>query len=317
VCPTLKVWLQMKTAFELLRQKELDLLRLRKETDALKIASALLRDDADQPAYKEEETAQHVQHTGTEGCGSSNCGFSLPSDRISHDQLFLLPNPVAGNFNVLPWLHEKKLAVLASVRGPARRWWLWTARGMLIVVVWGGYLLEHRTRHQAQATGSAGVTATASPQPSASNPETTPARTQVAIQHTGSPAQRPTPNQSNPGKADSPDEDAVQRAVSLVAPVPMAGQSASEDGSQELILGRRYLLGQGVPEDHATAAQWLWKSVAKQNADATLLLSDLYARGDGVPKSCDQARILLTIAGKRGSPEAIFKLEVIENDSCR
>ena len=54
--------------------------------------------------------------------------------------------------------------------------------------------------------------------------------------------------------------------------------------------------------DSSEAAKLLWKAVSKQNATAAVLLSDLYLRGDGVPRSCDQARLLLVAAAKRGSP---------------
>lgn len=189
------------------------------------------------------------------------------------------------------------------------------------MVAIGGYLLVHRTRHQAKATGSAAAgAATAAPQQPASRPETTPVRPQVVVYPIESFGQRPTSNLPKLGKADSPTGHEAQPARSqtdaLVAPVPRASQAASDEGSRELILGR-HLLGQGVPEDHAAAAQWLWKSVAKQNADAALLLSDLHARGDGVAKSCDQARILRTAAAKGGPAKVGANLDLTENAACR
>ena len=57
--------------------------------------------------------------------------------------------------------------------------------------------------------------------------------------------------------------------------------------------------GPGTARDSHQAAMLLWKAVAKQNLTATLLLSDLYLRGDGVSKSCDQARLLLDAAAER------------------
>lgn len=54
-------------------------------------------------------------------------------------------------------------------------------------------------------------------------------------------------------------------------------------GSEELAVAESLLNGtQGKPRDSGEAAKWLWKAVAKENAQATLLLSDLYVRGDGV-----------------------------------
>ena len=48
---------------------------------------------------------------------------------------------------------------------------------------------------------------------------------------------------------------------------------------------RRLLIGKNGPRDSTAADQFLWKAVAKENATATLLLSDLYRIGDGVPKT--------------------------------
>ena len=69
--------------------------------------------------------------------------------------------------------------------------------------------------------------------------------------------------------------------------------------------------------DPSEAARLLWKAVRKQNSTAAVLLSDLYVRGDGVPRNCDQARILLLAAAKRGSPQAIQQLQNLEAYGCR
>ena len=63
--------------------------------------------------------------------------------------------------------------------------------------------------------------------------------------------------------------------------------------------------------DSAEAAKLLWKAVRQENTTAAVLLSELYARGDGVPQSCDQARLLLVAAAKRGAPQAAEQLRAI------
>ncbi len=55
------------------------------------------------------------------------------------------------------------------------------------------------------------------------------------------------------------------------------------------------------PADTATAAQLLWVSIEKGNTNAEVELAGLYARGEGVQKSCEQARILLTAAVNKGN----------------
>ena len=69
--------------------------------------------------------------------------------------------------------------------------------------------------------------------------------------------------------------------------------------------------------DSSEAAKLLWKAVRKQNSTAAVLLSDLYLRGDGVPRSCDQARLLLLAAARRGAPQAIQQLQNLEAYGCR
>jgi hypothetical protein len=89
-----------------------------------------------------------------------------------------------------------------------------------------------------------------------------------------------------------------------------------DPGASELALARKYLReGQG-PEDSATAAQLLWVSVEKGNTNAEVELAGLYARGQGVQKSCEQARVLLTAAASKGNPEAKAKLDELLHAGC-
>jgi TPR repeat protein len=89
-------------------------------------------------------------------------------------------------------------------------------------------------------------------------------------------------------------------------------------GTEELAMALSYLDGTGGQErNHSEAAKWLWKSVAKQNADATLVLSDLYLKGDGVGKNCDQARILLDAAARKGMKQAGDRLRHLQAFGCQ
>ncbi len=51
--------------------------------------------------------------------------------------------------------------------------------------------------------------------------------------------------------------------------------------------------------DSAAAAAWLWKATAKGNPDAPVQLADMYIKGDGVPRSCEQAIVLLKTAAEK------------------
>ena len=90
------------------------------------------------------------------------------------------------------------------------------------------------------------------------------------------------------------------------------------NGSEELATAQRFLHGStGQARDSAEAAKWLWKSIAKHNGPATLELADLYLKGDGVPKNCDQARVLLDAAARRGMTGAGERLRNLQAFGCQ
>jgi TPR repeat protein len=60
--------------------------------------------------------------------------------------------------------------------------------------------------------------------------------------------------------------------------------------------------------DSAAAAAWLWKSTAKGNPDAPVQLADMYIKGDGVPRSCEQAMVLLKTAAEKENARARNRL---------
>jgi len=83
-------------------------------------------------------------------------------------------------------------------------------------------------------------------------------------------------------------------------------------------MAEKYLNGgPGAARDSRQAATWLWKAVGKKNLTATMLLSDLYLRGDGVPKNCDQARLLLDAAGRKGATAAAERLRNLQAFGCQ
>lgn len=148
------------------------------------------------------------------------------------------------------------------------------------------------------------------------------------------PASSPAPAASSPAPVEpspSTPPDAKSAAIAeqkseipakLVPPpesTPNSGNSAERggSGSQELALAQSLLAGAGKPRDSATAAEWLWKAVQKQNTAATVLLAGLYLRGDGVPKNCDQGRILLDAAAVKGNKEAATLLRNLQAFGCQ
>jgi len=94
--------------------------------------------------------------------------------------------------------------------------------------------------------------------------------------------------------------------------------STAKGGGEELAIAQGYLNGtNGQGRNSAEAAKWLWKAIAKHNAEASLLLSDLYLKGEGVSKNCDQARVLLDSAALRGVKDAGVRLRHLQAFGCQ
>jgi hypothetical protein len=66
----------------------------------------------------------------------------------------------------------------------------------------------------------------------------------------------------------------------------------------------------------ATTSQQLWKAVAEGNTTAEIALAQLYLTGNGVPKSCEQARVLLSAASKKGNAEATRQYRSLLSTTC-
>jgi len=103
--------------------------------------------------------------------------------------------------------------------------------------------------------------------------------------------------------------------------LPSAGTSEPAplnpaNGAAEVAMAEDFLNGRTHPRNSEEAAKYLWRAVGKENPTAILLLSDMYQVGDGVPKSCDQARLLLSAAAKKGVPQAAEKLRDLLRSGC-
>ena len=66
----------------------------------------------------------------------------------------------------------------------------------------------------------------------------------------------------------------------------------------------------------AEVVRLLWTAVEKGNSSAEVSLADMYRRGQGVTKNCDQTRILLMAAARKGNAEAQRRLEAFLREGC-
>ena len=118
---------------------------------------------------------------------------------------------------------------------------------------------------------------------------------------------------------DTSEMKKVSTPASMSTSMSAEGPAPPQDnGARELAIAEGYLKGaQGKTRDSTEAAKWLWQAVRKENAAATLLLSELYLRGDGVSKSCDQGRLLLNAAARKGTPGAGERIRNLQAFGCQ
>jgi hypothetical protein len=67
----------------------------------------------------------------------------------------------------------------------------------------------------------------------------------------------------------------------------------------------------------SAAARQLWSAIGAGDSSAEVPLAELYLKGDGVPKNCEQAAVLLRAASKNGNVEALEKLKNLSKKGCR
>jgi hypothetical protein len=91
----------------------------------------------------------------------------------------------------------------------------------------------------------------------------------------------------------------------------------ADPGAEDLALAQRYLTTMPGHTGSATATRYLWAAVEKGNVQAEITLADMYARGEGVTKNCNQAQVLLRAASKKGNNQASQELAQLIRIGCR
>jgi TPR repeat protein len=144
-----------------------------------------------------------------------------------------------------------------------------------------------------------------------------PATTNAAKQDNAasSNADQTSPSQSAASNNDKPDAVRPQEHREKIAPPPPKTENQFRDerpapSSEEPVAATTRNLS---PAEEVRA---LWSAVGQGNTAAEVTLAKLYMIGGGVPKNCDQARVLLRAAAKKGNSEAIGKLSLITRQGC-
>ncbi|GAC1633399.1 MAG: hypothetical protein NVS9B14_08100 [Candidatus Acidiferrum sp.] len=146
--------------------------------------------------------------------------------------------------------------------------------------------------------------------PNVSTAPTKPIVTSVSPNSSASAGAASEPAASNPSTSTSAQPASVQRIEDI--PAPADGGS----GQKEFEQARNILKGNRRQRELPFAVNLLWTGVRKGYVPAEVTLADLYARGDGVEQSCEQARVLLRAAIQKGSPEGRRRLDQLIRQGC-
>lgn len=93
------------------------------------------------------------------------------------------------------------------------------------------------------------------------------------------------------------------KVVKMVQPLASDGNPRAQ-----VLLGRCYENGLGVPQDMETAAKWFRLAAEQNYAEAQVQLGYLYELGTGVPKNDTAVVDLMSRAANAGNAEAQFNL---------
>lgn len=97
---------------------------------------------------------------------------------------------------------------------------------------------------------------------------------------------------------------------------PSSTEASQETGQTEYLQATQLLRTKNGSADASEAVRLLWISVEKGYPNAELALAELYWHGKGVSHNCDQARILLSAAARKGSAEAEKRLQQFQQEGC-
>ena len=153
----------------------------------------------------------------------------------------------------------------------------------------------------AQAATAGAQNAGAEPTPPASQAAGSAATT---VQSGSPPASTPAAmdaNQKNSASANAPAPNKPQTKR-------QADVNATPDEAAKPVPGADEMVKAKNASDSAAEAAWLWKATAKGNPDAPVQLADMYVQGDGVPRSCEQAMVLLKTAAEKENAHARNRL---------
>jgi hypothetical protein len=125
---------------------------------------------------------------------------------------------------------------------------------------------------------------------------------------------------SDPGPASTPSvPNPVSEAPAseTIALPDSAAFPQTDSRAAELQSLRKHFGEAHSKKGRSDAARQLWSALAAGDSSAEVALAQLYLTGNGVPRNCEQARVLLRAASKNGNIEARQQLRKLNESACR
>ncbi|HEX8798496.1 MAG TPA: hypothetical protein VF772_07785, partial [Terriglobales bacterium] len=113
----------------------------------------------------------------------------------------------------------------------------------------------------------------------------------------------------------APNSTEVAKSEPPAPPKPLDAPSPKLSGKPQP--GQAELAKALDASDSAAAAAWLWRATSRGNPEAPVRLADMYIKGKGVPRSCEQALVLLRSAAVKPNAPARNRLAALyANGTC-
>jgi hypothetical protein len=122
----------------------------------------------------------------------------------------------------------------------------------------------------------------------------------------------PNPDSGNSTKETLGDSDSAASTPTMQGTLKAADSRKADHPSFP-----KYMANANSMKSRSAVARQLWASLGAGDSSAELPLAELYLAGDGVPRSCEQARILLEAASINGNVEARQWLKRVSKHKCR
>ena len=171
-------------------------------------------------------------------------------------------------------------------------------------LIWLGETLSGKTK--ASVVVPENKAAPASPSTDGNTPDSS--------REVGPASQKPEPQR--PEGADVTPKRVPEAAVPADDQAARVATSSTGGERQESVLEKQVVQDKAETWDSRESVESLWGAVQGGSVAAERSLAERFARGEGVIKNCEQAKVLLKAAANRGSREARLRLYELETQGC-